>query len=189
MKAVFVAMVLAVPASAQEWIDHDLLMQQNAERVVVETDAAGRQTRRLDMGNGVLVSCDPDGCMGMDQSEYGAVGCTFSIYTEVAAFAKACNVPLSADETAALDGAFDEIGSFVAENAVPSLPASYPQEFLARRVMALGEEIAAASEDICANPFEGDIGFFLTAIIQDEQREDLRRSLAIPRLPVMNPCL
>ena len=46
MKLAALLIALAGPAAAQEgWVDYDLLMAQNADRVVVTTDADGRETR------------------------------------------------------------------------------------------------------------------------------------------------
>lgn len=193
MKALQVVLVcgsvVAGPATAQDWIDFDLLMQQNTDRMVMSSDGLGRETRTLDMGDGVSVVCDDRGCTGFDNSANGAIGCTFSIYTEIAAFAEACEVPLTAERSAVLDGAFRDIGAFIARNAVPPRSEDYPQDLLARRVTALKAKIAGSGEDICAKPFEGDHGMLLSAIIANPDPAGLQKILSTPRLPVMNPCL
>jgi hypothetical protein len=193
MKAVILGFVLTAgmvgPAMAQEWIDYDLVMRQNADRVQVTTDAGGRETRTLDMGDGVSVTCDKDGCFGIDQSDSGAIGCTFSIVTELQAFARICEVPLSADETARLDHMFGQLGAFVAANAVPPRPADYPADLLARRMAGLSQEAAGDRQAICAPALEGEIGFMIDAFASPETADEMTRMLARPRLPVMNPCL
>jgi hypothetical protein len=119
LKLLPLALSMAAPATAQSLIDYDLVMQENADRVVVATDAEGRETRTLDMGNGVMISCGPDGCIGMDMTDKGALGCTFAIFTELQAFAQVCEGVLDADGKAAMTEAFDTVGQIVARNAVP----------------------------------------------------------------------
>lgn len=189
MRYLTLVLLLSTPAKAQEWIDFDLVMQQSADQVVMTTDANGQTVRTLDMGDGVIVNCDPDGCTGTETVSEFAVGCAFSIYAEVAAFAQVCKVPLTAEQAAVVEGAFRDVGAFVAGNAVPPRPADYPAEFLARRIAAMSAEFAAAPTDICLDPFETDYGMMLGALALDLDPEALREGLSVPRLPVMNPCL
>lgn len=188
MRAVFAALMLVSPAAAQDLNDYDLILEQNADKVVIETAPDGSVTRTLDTGNGVSVSCAADGCVGMDMSGW-AMGCAFGLFAEVAAFAQVCAVPLSKDQAAVVDGAFRDVGAFVAANAVPPRPADYPTAVLAERVRVMQAEIAAAPGDICAKPFETETGTLLGAIVHELNPDELRRVLSVPRLPVMNPCL
>lgn len=189
MKFLWVPVLLASPAAAQGLIDYDLLMAQNADRVVVQTDSAGRETRVLDMGDGVTVTCDAEGCVGMDMTDKGALGCTFSIVTELRAFAEVCNWPLTEAESAALTDGFDRIGAVVAANAVPRRPASFPHEVLETTRNRLRAGLGADPVAACAAEAEGDVGQMLRAIVQGWQAGEGKVDPADSRLPVMNPCL
>lgn len=174
---------------AQSLIDYDLVLQQNADRVVVTTDAEGRQIRTLDMGNGVTISCGPDGCLGTDISDRGALGCTFAIFTELRAFSEVCPGSLDVEGTAAMTEAFDTVGQIVARNAVPPRPASYPQEVLDAAMARLRAELGEDAASQCQAELAGDMGLMLQAVVQGWQAGEGRPDPSDDRLPVMNPCL
>jgi hypothetical protein len=189
LKLLPLALSMAAPATAQSLIDYDLVMQENADRVVVATDAEGRETRTLDMGNGVMISCGPDGCIGMDMTDKGALGCTFAIFTELQAFAQVCEGVLDADGKAAMTEAFDTVGQIVARNAVPPLPATYPQEVLDATVARLQAGLGDDPAGQCQAQMDGDVGMMLLAVVQGWQAGEGRPDPSDDRLPVMNPCL
>ena len=189
MKLFPLATLMAAPAMAQPLIDYDLVMQEHADRVVVETDAQGRETRTLDMGNGVTISCGPDGCVGMDMTDKGALGCTFAIVTELRAFAEVCEGALDAAGKAAMTEAFDTVGQIVARNAVPPRPASYPQEVLDAAMARLRADLGADPASQCQADLDGDVGLMLQAVVKGWQAGEARPDPADDRLPVMNPCL
>ena len=63
MKSAFALLVMACPVVAEPWIDYGLLLDQNADRVVVGTDAFGRDLlvrlwtgARVSLGVGVTGS-------------------------------------------------------------------------------------------------------------------------------------
>ncbi len=189
MKLFPLALLMAAPATAQSLIDYDLVMQENADRVVVETDAQGHETRTLDMGNGVMISCGPDGCLGTDMTDKGALGCTFAIFTELQAFAEVCEGVLDADGKAAMTEAFDTVGQIVARNAVPPRPASYPQEVLDAAMARLRVQLGENAASQCRAELDGDVGIMLQAVVQGWQAGEGRPDPSDDRLPVMNPCL
>lgn len=193
MRAVIAFLVSLGPAWAEPWIDYELLFRQNADRVVVTRNAAGTETRSIDFGDGVSVSCSDDGsCFGTDMK--GAVGCTFALITEVKAIAKVCPLPVPPEQIAGLDRLYELFGSFVARNAVP------PQEWsdLAGYVDAVPQPyrdvIAAEGPEACEEVTQpdSDVLQMLNNLLQmgaPENEAKLAQGLSRPRLPVMNPCL
>lgn len=183
------ALLTAAPAMAQPLIDYDLVLQENADLVVVSTDAQGRETRTLDMGNGVTIRCDSDGCVGYDMSDKGALGCTFAIFTELQAFATVCEGSLDAAGKAAMSEAFETVGQIVARNAVPARLATYPQEALDAAIARLRAGFGPDMAGQCKAEMDADIGMMLQAVALEWQNEASRPDPADDRLPVMNPCL
>lgn len=189
MKHLALLALMATPAAAQPWIDYDLLMTQHADRVVTTTDAGGLTTRHLDLGDGVTVTCAAGGCVGSDKK--GAVGCLFGIYADVKAVDLVCPLPLDAAERQRLDAAYTLIGRFVAANAVPPRDWSALQGYaddLARGY----RDLAAADAGLCARALAADDDFlpFARALTTPDQLVRLQDlNTALPRLPVLNPCL
>lgn len=184
MRGVALALaLLAAPASAQEWIDYDLVLQQNAGRVVTTVDEAGVRHAVLDMGDGVTLSCRGDSCSGHDSN--GAVGCSFVVLLELRALAQVCEVALPPGDAARLADAFDRVGAFVAGNAVPPRPADYPPGMLSRRIENLGKEAAS----YCGAQAAAGALAHVQAVAAGLGLAEISAQLSPPRLPVTNPCL
>lgn len=189
MKAGAAILLLASPVPAQDLIDYDLLMRQNADRVVVTTDAQGHAVRTLDMGDGVTVRCDENGCVGMDLSENGALGCAFAIVTELRAFAEVCDTSVDATTKTAMAVAFDAVGQIAVRNAVPPRPMSYLQDVLDAAKDRLRADHGADLAGWCRAELETDVGGILREIVAAWQAGPQRPKPDDDRLPVMNPCL
>jgi hypothetical protein len=175
-----------VAAGAEPWIDYDLLFQQHADKVVTATGADGRQTRRLDMGNGVVVECSDTGCVGTDQT--GAVGCAWTIYSALLAMAEVCSIP--PERTERLTGIHRKLTDFVAANAVPPRSTTEIEDLHRQEVEAYrtgkGKTGPIMCEEVTAP--ESEVMMMIDTMAEDESGypDDV---LAVPRLPVMNPCL
>ena len=187
MRALLAIILLAAPCGAEPWIDYDLLFQQNADKVVVSTDASGAVTRQLDLGNGVTVTCSDQGCIGMDMNE--AVGCTWAIYSELLAVAEVCGMP--AEKTAGMTEHQRLRTAFIARNAVPPRSVAEVEAFHQRVVERFRGEVAKdplACEKALAP--ESDVRMMIDGISsQAVDLEAAAKAMEKPRLPVMNPCL
>ena len=199
MRGALLAPLLAGPAAAQDLINYDLLLDQNRDRVVTTTDASGADTRTLDMGNGVVVTCTDDDCVGVD-SGAGAVGCVWNLVSHLRAVAEICN--FSDDGRDSIKTVYDRLEIFVAENAVPPRSPKDLEVFYRQRVSVYSFGDDGRKPMDCTDEVSMDSGFpiifqFFTApspatnapVREDDEAFDLDAFLATPRLPVMNPCL
>lgn len=181
----FVA-ALPLTAWAEPWIDYDLLLQQEADTVVVSTDADGRETRRLDMGNGVTVTCSDTGCVGVDET--GAVGCAWKIYSSLLAIAEVCGIPQG--KTTRLTDIHRKLTDFVAANGVPPRSTAEIEALHRQEVEAYRNGTGTTGPLVCENVTapESEVMTMIDAMATDDSGypDDV---LAVPRLPVMNPCL
>lgn len=173
-------------AAAEPWIDYDLLLRRNADRVVVATGADGGETRVLNMGNGVVVTCTEAGCTGTDRG--GAVGCAWRIYSALLAMAEVCAIP--AARTAPLTAIHRRLTEFVAANAVPPRRPEEIEALHRQEVEAHRHGRGATGPLDCAEVTapESEVMTMIEAMLADRSGypDDI---LALPRLPVMNPCL
>ena len=188
MKWVVAFVLSANIATAQSLIDYDLLLQQNADKVVTETDAEGSISRSLDLGDGVAVNCTEDGCVGMDMN--GAMGCFWSILAELRAIDEICDLQ-EEEQTERLIELHGMVSAHVAANAVPPRPASEVEAWFRDRAAALRDEAGDDLTAVCAARRDpaSDIMQMLELITAPEVAAAMDKSLATPRLPVMNPCL
>ncbi|WP_018267203.1 hypothetical protein [Methylosinus sp. LW4] len=115
-----------------------------------------------------------------DRSGAGAVLCAWSIYLTVQHYANACGVARSAADDA-IDEAIKSIDEFILANS--SLhPTRASLEAFKRRA---AQSEAASARKFCENrdlePFR--------SVTPQALRESVKKLLAVPREPVMNPCL
>jgi hypothetical protein len=163
------------------------LLEENAVSVITETRDDGTVEQTFDMGEGVEVTCDQDGCMGFDWSEDGAVGCAFSIMLLVQATAQACELPLPEDRLIELERMTDLTAEFIAANSLPRQSVESVRldvtEFLKgyRQETALNPEVCTRDAEVIMQMAEG--------MTSPEGIAANAHSLSRPRLPVMNPCL
>ncbi|WP_112311900.1 hypothetical protein [Pseudogemmobacter bohemicus] len=188
MRLAVILMLLPLPVFAQDWIDYGLLMRENADRVETMTDANGMTVQSLNLGDGVLVQCSDGNCYGTDAG--GALGCTFAIMADMTALNATCPGNLDAGEEARLKAAFDRMGRFIEENAVPPRPAGYAQGLLEKAMADQAGEDEAARQKTCERLKPGgDLAEMLGYLSGEDFPGEMNRVLATPRLPVMNPCL
>ena len=187
MRAFLAVILLAAPCGAEPWIDYDLLLQQNADKVVVSADASGAVTRRLDFGDGVTVTCSDQGCVGMDMNE--AVGCSWAIFSELLAVAEVCGMP--AEKTAGMTEHQRLRTAFVARNAVPPRKVAEIEAFHQSVVDRFRAEVAK-NPLTCKQTLapDADVRMMIDAISsQAVDLDAVAKAMEKPRLPVMNPCL
>ncbi len=187
MRALLTVILLAAPCGAEPWIDYALLFRQNADKVIVSTDPSGAVTRQLDLGDGVTVTCNDQGCVGMDMN--GAVGCAWAIYSELLAVAEVCGMP--AERTAGMTEFQRLQTAFIARNAVPPRSVAEVEAFHQSVVDHFRDKVAKnplTCEETLAP--ESDVRMMIDGM--SSQAVDLdaaAKALEKPRLPVMNPCL
>ena len=199
MRAALLVLLLAGPAAAQDLINYGILLDQNRDRVVTTTDASGAETQTLDMGNGVVVTCTDDDCIGVD-SGAGAVGCVWSLVSHLRAVAEICN--FSDDGRNSIEAVYDRLESFVAENAVPPRSPKDLEVFYRQRVSVYrfgddGHKPMDCTDEVSMGSGLMIIYQFFTTpspathapVREDDETFDVDAFLATPRLPVMNPCL
>ncbi|NPD14662.1 hypothetical protein HOY34_05520 [Xinfangfangia sp. D13-10-4-6] len=188
--ALLPGLLFPVAGQAQDWIDFGLLMRENADRVMVITDANGQPEQVLDLGDGVKVTCADGSCYGEDPK--GAIGCNFAIMVDIAALNAACPGNLDAAAETRLGANFDILGAFIEANAVPPRPAGYARDLLhsaIERQNGVGaDETAAICKRLQPGP-DGDLAEMLDFVASEEFTAVLDEVLTTPRLPVMNPCL
>jgi hypothetical protein len=188
MRAVLALLITLGPASAEAWIDYELLFRQHADKVVVTTNSSGEETRTIDFGDGVTVSCSTQGCFGMDQN--GAMGCAWMIYSAVLAVAEVCEMPDA--RTGQIEEMFDLYTGFVARNAVPPRSVaeieSYHQSEVDAYRLGVGDEPPLNCAEVTAAG--SDVMMMIDNLTsQGIDLDAAAKALATPRLPVMNPCL
>jgi hypothetical protein len=187
MKILPALILCASPVWADPWIDYDLLLQQNADRVVVTTDAAGKVTRALDLGDGVTVTCTDQGCVGIDQN--GAMGCAWAIYSELLAVAEVCGLP--PERTAGMTDVQRLQTAFIARNAVPPRSVAEVEAIhqgIVDRYRAELEKNPLACQELLAP--DSDMTMMIDGIAsQPVDLDAAAKAMETPRLPVMNPCL
>jgi hypothetical protein len=187
MRVVSIILCAATPCWADPWIDYDLLLEQNADKVVVSTDATGAVTRNIDFGNGVTVTCTDQGCVGIDRN--GAVGCAWAIFSELLAVAEVCELP--PERTASMTGLHRLQSAFIARNAIP--PRSLAEvEAVHQGVVARYRADLETNPQACKELLapEADMTMMLDGIAAQAVDLDVAaQAMATPRLPVMNPCL
>ncbi|WP_374398046.1 hypothetical protein [Tabrizicola sp.] len=186
MKVAFSLLFLASPSGAEPWIDYELLFQQNADKIVVTTDAMGTVTRSIDLGDGVTVSCSDEGCIGVDMK--GGVGCSWLIFSELLAVAEVCDLPK--DQTANLTEFQRKQTAFIAENAVPPRSLAEVEGYHRQTVdlFRLGGAGAKPLDCKAITAPDSDAMVMLKNLSDSLAKQNLEDLNFEPRLPVMNPC-
>lgn len=163
------------------------LLEENSVNVVTHTRDDGTVEQTFDMGEGVKVTCGDDGCVGLDWSGDGAVGCTFSILLSLRGTALACEYPLSEDRLAKLERLTEMTAEFIAANSLPMQSIESVRSDLTEYLEGYRQE-TALNPEICARDVEV-IMQMAEGMTSPEGIAAIEHSLSRPRLPVMNPCL
>lgn len=183
-------LVVAFPAIAEPWIDYELLRRMHADKVFIRTESDGKVSWRLDMGDGVTVSCPSGRCFGMDSDV--AMGCLFYVFAHTKAVADACSLPMTPDARNRLEAHYERFGRFVAENAVPRQEWSMLRGFADGLEKSTRDDVAAGLDAGCAAvAAHSAMPRKLEALshpLSAEEEAQFDRALSRPRLPVMLPC-
>lgn len=161
-------------------IDFEAVFAAHADQVERSDD--GR--RKLKTESGVEIRETGSGIVGLDWSEGGAVGCLMRIYTEVAAVARVCDLGLEPAAEARLQERTQRLAAFFAENTLPRMDPGDRDAALEQTLTAL----AAARQGQCPDP-GSEPQMFMVEMTSEDLDPVLDKALAVPRLPVANPCL
>ena len=120
----------------------------------------------------------PDQFKG-DKSGAGAVLCAWSLYLTIQAQTAACGLPRRPVDDA-IDQAVADIDEFILANSslhpTRSMPENFKHDAAAR----------AAGPQYCENK---DLATFRSSLSPEKVQSSVKTLLAIPREPLMNPCL
>lgn len=192
MRALATALALAAtPAAADPLglIDYEALFAAHADRV--RTDAQGNAVLALPPATRITrLQGDLEGVLGIDMSQGGAPGCIVSVALDIAALSGACPDLLSDAQRRAFDANLAPVLAFYAANVFPPTT----PDAVRARLDALAADRAAAwraapewSAAACLPDPEN--APLVTAFTSDALGQMLPAILAVPRLPVGNPCL
>ncbi|MFW2587903.1 hypothetical protein [Sagittula sp. SSi028] len=171
-------------------IDYPALFDTHADKITEGGTRDGSDIDVLKMPEGIELYryTDPDGATrydGMDVSGRGAVGCLYDLYFELNALAKSCRWTPSPHDARVLEQRLRRITRFVMANAQPALD---PAEVDAHLAAQLEQWRETGGAEACTDPDHGIQGF-AGALASDAFEGVLDFALAVPRLPVDNPCL
>ncbi|HBG98392.1 MAG TPA: hypothetical protein DDY29_06590 [Rhodobacteraceae bacterium] len=180
--------VLAAADDSPSLIDFDRLFADFADRVETVELADGTERRILMMPGPVRLSHDlgTNRFVGLDESGLGAVGCAAHLVFGLVERARACPRLLTPAQHRALSERADEVITFMAENAYPPIAKSVAAGYVEAMI---DQEIDEKRLAGWTCPVPPSIGRLSTHILSDAFAEELTLSLALPRLPVVNPCL
>lgn len=147
-----------------------------------------RTTRVLQLGSVTLTEITKAGevtYIGLDASEYGAVGCVARILLDFVNFVQQCDGLATPSEIETLESRLSKVQRFVSRNTYP--PVELEEIEVATRHWL--EEQDDIIPQICRYELDEDYLAMFDAIVGKDFGEELDKSLAIDRLPVTNPCL
>jgi hypothetical protein len=188
MRWVCILALLASPAVAQTfedepWIDYDLVFAQNADQVVMETDAEKGPIAVLNLAGEVRIERQGDvgsyTYRSSDCSADGGIAMNLVIVLSVRAAARQCEGYVTPEQEARIGPVLDRIGQFVAENTVPPQSwAGLEPQFEA----LLARQGAVNCKDVLNE--DGWWASFRDDVTGDDRNAELDKLLAEPQLPV-----
>ncbi len=191
---------IAAPAPAPDpnWgTPWDAMLGKPGTKVVYGKDASGNETRELRLASGVTVTQIRHGKQVQnvenDVSGHGAVMCAWGIYLQLREQLESCNASGNEPLKKNLDTAISRIGDFIVANAVPPMSKADVDGMLQQRLGVVRKEAAglpqAQKDRQCkAGETTGTLQKLRT-MPQAQWDSSLNDLLAVPRPPVMNPCL
>ena len=190
MKCFCAALICCLPnfTSAQALLDPEAVMEQNAE-LVFSTTEDGVLSRTLDLPpNSHIERIGPIGeaeCVGMDTSEFGALGCVLMIANEARQGVMACPNLMAGEGFSKLDSITRRLAGFIATNAVPPLSSSDVESLLRRSGLPRNLDCQA----IEAIPETAMFVEFGRHLIDEVEEKGFDGVFGPARLPMMNPFL
>lgn len=181
----------ALPAVADPLglVDYDALFAQHADRVVTSTD--GQQVLDLPPSTRITrMTGDSSTVVGIDLSEGGAPGCIAAILVDVAALLRACPDSFTDAQRGAVETHADRLSRFYAANVLPQVtPEAARLRFDARVADRAADWTGRPDWSAAACIADPENAPLLDTVTSNGFRNILESVLAVPRLPVSNPCL
>ncbi|MEP4196656.1 MAG: hypothetical protein ABJL99_13585 [Aliishimia sp.] len=178
----FLSLLMSGPVFA----DHEWAQFFETPNAAIErgTDATGRATETVRLPGDVQILRRKDDAgwryTGVDFSDNGAVGCVALILVEFQRIATKCDGSTTVEQTKNLRGKLERMATFYEENAVPAKTAA---AFMADTQA----EIDNKGPFVCAD-ISPDILVLRDSILAPDSAFSMDDLLAVPRLPVTNPC-
>lgn len=160
-------------------IDFETALAAQAEQVETLDDG----TRLLRMETGIEIRASDQGVVAIDRSGSGAVGCYLGMYAQIASTAQACDLGLDGEQLERLDRVLGRLAAYYAKNTVPVMTDSERDRALRAMLKRFQPDEGACSE------IDQDTRLFMTQLVSPPVEETIEKSLEVPRLPVVNPCL
>ena len=183
--------LMLVPLQTQaDPIDYAAVFAAHEVEVLAGDQIDGRAIEILTLPDGIELRrlTGPNGEVtytGIDASGRGAVGCLYNLFFELHALARTCEWTPPKRAAKVLESRLRRITRFVMANAVPPMEADTVNGYLAAQ---LDLWQAGPGREACGAPDHGLQGF-AAALSSDGFEQALDTALAVPRLPVTNPCL
>jgi uncharacterized protein YodC (DUF2158 family) len=176
--------VLARSALAQPF-DLEAIAKQPGTEVSKRTENGGEvvEIRR----GGVTVTVKDGKQSGFDNSGHGAVLCTWELMVSAKAAADVCFPGEFADVASLLQEEIEMFNDFIAANSLRPVTKDDLKAGIAQRASRM-----KAGSDACLNPrrhFLEPLTEQLRATSRAEVKKKFDEALAVPRPPVLNPCL
>lgn len=162
----------------------------------VRPDGTETKTIQLPSGVSFLVSHAKDGSVGVtgiDNSGHGAVMCVWSVYVQLSVALDICDSTPDPVAKAALSDAIGQMDEFIIKNSLtPVSQAELDARKASERSKGLTAISGLSKEDASRRCASGNISRMLAAIgttTAGKLKAEIANLLAVPRPPVMNPCL
>lgn len=143
--------------------------------------------------NGVVIDAtrqdDRVRVLGSDRSGHGAVLCAWSIYIEVKTGLNMCFPGKHPELTKRLDSTIDAINGFIVSNSLVPTSREALASAIAAREAAKREKTSGQLSQMCNSSFLGRAISRMAQTSENDWQTSVNKLLAVPRPPVMNPCL
>ena len=189
--ALFSIPTLGFAQSALPAIDYPALFELHADSITTVSGADGINGRQLSLSGEIRITeTGPIGqrrYVGADLSQAGAVGCFANLMIEIAGLLESCPDKTTAPQKERLEFALTQVFAFVAQNTFPPHPLATVDASARARIIAI-KALSSQEPQYCAEN-EAGIARIGDGLVNDGFTTELAAILAVPRLPVMNPCL
>ena len=184
-------------AAAEDTPYWRLLEAQPGATLSTYSDGAGHELRQVRLPGGVVFSEVWVGkdyyITGSDESGHGAVMCIWTIHATRLAMLEVCPSSDLSPWKAELASALDKIDDFIVSNNLTPISEESLRERREELVDGLRGEVARMTppdvERACRSGSVEEMLGPLRSMSVENFRADLEQVLAVPRPPVMNPCI
>lgn len=180
---IFLLTIISVMQEASAESFKETQIKKLGGKVSETIDDQGNKITRIEFPSGVTIEKSPQGSVGMDGSGRGAVLCTWEIYIQVRGMLETCSTKETLPFRVLMDKGINRINDFIVENSLEPISKKQLQTTILKKMEKTNKD-----KSICQSEDWIKIMQNFTS-----QAEDFNKSiellLAVPRPPVMNPCL